>query len=199
MQKIDPLEFNKYYHIYNCGINGMDLFRENTDYKYFLNLYEKHIDPVVDTYAWCLMRNHFHLLIKIKEEEEIISFYNTASVRVETPTKQFSRLFSAYSQTFNKRYRRNGNLFERPFNRKHIDNEERFRQLVVFIHDNPTHHGFVSYTDEYPWSSYLTLISTKSTKLKRNEVIGWFGDIANFKAMHQNKIDVDGIEDWLEI
>lgn len=199
MHKIEPLEFGKFYHVYNCGVNGMDLFRENKDYTYFLTLYEKYIAPFVDTYAWSLMRNHFHLLIKIKEEKEISSFFNGSDVKIENTAKQFPRLFSAYAQNFNKRYQRNGNLFERPFIRNQIDDEIDLRQLVIFIHDNPIHHGFVSNLNEYFWSSYLTLISTKSTQLKRDEVINWFGDVANFKAMHKNKIDVDGIEDWLGI
>ena len=60
MQK---LEFGKYYHIYNRGINSCDLFVENENYEHFLRLYEKYINPIVDTYAWVLMKNHFHLLV----------------------------------------------------------------------------------------------------------------------------------------
>lgn len=65
------LENGKYYHIYNCGINGCNLFLDNHDYEHFLKLYRKFIDPLVDTYAWCLMKNHFHLLVRIKDLSEI--------------------------------------------------------------------------------------------------------------------------------
>ncbi len=76
MQKIEPLEHDKFYHIYNCGINSTDLFKEKSNYEYFLGLYDKYIYPVADTYSWCLMKNHFHLLVRIKEEEEIDVFNN---------------------------------------------------------------------------------------------------------------------------
>ena len=59
MQQIEPLNYGKFYHIYNRGINSCDLFREQTNYEYFLGLYDKHISPVADTYAWVLMKNHF--------------------------------------------------------------------------------------------------------------------------------------------
>lgn len=54
MQNLEPIENGKYYHIYNCGINGEDLFKENKDYERFLSLYDKYIVPVADTFAWCL-------------------------------------------------------------------------------------------------------------------------------------------------
>ncbi|WP_320017753.1 hypothetical protein [Labilibaculum manganireducens] len=66
-----PLEYDTYYHIYNRGIDGCNLYRETDDYKHFLKLYEKYIEPVADTFAWVLMPNHFHLLIRIKSEKEI--------------------------------------------------------------------------------------------------------------------------------
>ena len=67
MQKIEKLLLGKYYHIYNCGINGEDLFRNTDDYERFLRLYEKYIEPVAETFAWVLMKNHFHLMVKIKQ------------------------------------------------------------------------------------------------------------------------------------
>jgi len=66
-----PLEAGNFYHIYNRGIDGCDLFRCKSDYKRFLLLYDKYIPLIADTYAWVLMKNHFHLLVKIKEENEI--------------------------------------------------------------------------------------------------------------------------------
>ena len=71
MRKIDPLEYGRYYHIYNRGINGTDLFLANENYLWFIKLYKKYIDIIADTFAWCLMKNHFHFLVRIKEEEEV--------------------------------------------------------------------------------------------------------------------------------
>ena len=196
MQNIIPLEQKNFYHIYNCGINGENLFREEDNYKYFLQLYDKHINPVADTYAWCLMKNHFHLLIKIKA---LTGFQNLSGLKIKPPHQYFSNLFNAYSKAINKRYNRHGSLFERPFKRKLIDSEEYLQTVVVYIHNNPINHGFVHHTADWPWSSYTTCLSSESTKLKRNEVIEMFDDVDNFKSVHQQNIELIEIERFLEI
>jgi hypothetical protein len=58
MSNAIPLEYGKYYHMYNRGNNSCELFREKANYKYFLLLYDKYIPLIADTYAWCLMKNH---------------------------------------------------------------------------------------------------------------------------------------------
>jgi len=106
--KDDKLLSGELYHIYNCGINGMDLFRESENYEHFLSLMDKFILPVAEIFPWVLMQNHFHLLVRIK---------------IPNPNLHFSHLFNAYSKYFNKRYTRQGVLSKRRFKRKHIDNE----------------------------------------------------------------------------
>lgn len=69
--KIERIEFGGYYHIFNRGNNGINLFFENDNYRYFMQLYDRYIFPIADTYAWCLLKNHFHFLIRIKEVDEI--------------------------------------------------------------------------------------------------------------------------------
>ncbi|HNX55348.1 MAG TPA: hypothetical protein PKO30_07175 [Prolixibacteraceae bacterium] len=73
------------------------------------------------------------------------------------------------------------------------------KQVILYIHNNPVHHGFCDHPVEYPWSSYLTCISIKPTKLHREQVIGWFDNQANFKYMHNQKVQVERIEQWLKI
>ena len=116
MPAIQPLENGKYYHIYNSGINSDILFKENSNYEYFLKLYDLHIEPMAETYAWCLMKNHFNFLIRIKDVEEI------KTENKILPSQSFSNLFNAYTKAFNKKYNRHGALFERPFQRKSIEN-----------------------------------------------------------------------------
>ena len=62
-----PLESGKYYHIYNRGINGTNLFFEERNYLYFLQKYSFYMSDILDTYAYCLLGNHFHLLVRVKE------------------------------------------------------------------------------------------------------------------------------------
>ena len=225
--KDDKLLSGEFYHIYNCGINGMDLFRESENYNHFLGLMDKYILPVAEIFAWVLMRNHFHLLVRIREnitykysladldpendfwfdehkwetidlsscEVDLSSCEANESVnlpqtiKIPNPNLHFSHLFNAYSKYFNKRYTRHGGLFECRFERKHIDNERFLKWMVLYIQNNPVLHRFCKNPFEYPWSSYLTCISIKPTRLKRGAVLGWFDSEANFKNIHNEKIE----------
>jgi len=113
------------------------------------------------------------------------------------PSKQFSHLFNAYSQAFNKRYNRTGSLFEKPFERKRIASINYFQRIVFYIHNNPVHHGFCERIQDYPWSSYGTFISQKPTKLKRNEIIKSFDSLENFIAFHSIQQDLESINTLL--
>src|SRR5262245_31110300 len=66
-----PLLYNTYYHIYNRGVNGENLFFEERNYDLFLRLYEKHLSLVTDLFAYCLLKNHFHLSLRVKAEDEM--------------------------------------------------------------------------------------------------------------------------------
>lgn len=207
---MEELSFGNYYHIYNRGINSCNLFKEKENYEYFLQLYDHYITPVADTFAWVLMPNHFHFLVRIKERDEIMfssshssshltGFRNLSGVKpgLKPPHQYFSNLFNAYTKAINKRFFRHGTLFERPFQRKKIDHIIYLKQAILYIHNNPIHHGFREQSMDYPWSSYLTCVSLKPTKLHRESVIGWFDNEANFKFSHNQKIEIERIEDWL--
>ena len=198
MQKIEPLKVGKYYHIFNRGIDSCNLFKDAENYEYFLRLYDQYISPIAETFAWVLMPNHFHILVRIKDENEISTgFENLSGLKLTPPHQHFSNLFNAYSKAINKRFLRHGALFERPFKRKLIDNVEYLKQVLLYIHNNPVHHGFTEHAMDYPWSSYLTCISIKPTKLQRESVIGWFDNMANFKYLHNQNLETKQIEDWL--
>jgi REP element-mobilizing transposase RayT len=68
MQTLTPLEPGECYHIYNRGINRMNIFMEERNFAYFMRLYAKHIDPVAVTFAYCLLPNHFHFLVRMRTE-----------------------------------------------------------------------------------------------------------------------------------
>ncbi len=107
---------------------------------------------------------------------------------------QFGHLFNSYTKAFNKKYNRTGSLFESPFRRKEITNENYFKYLIYYIHHNPVHHNFVDDMIEYPWSSYLTILSPKKTRLKRQEVIEWFDDLDNFKYFHKQQHELNNLK-----
>jgi putative transposase len=147
-----------------------------------MKLYEAHINPIAETYAWRLMKNHFHFLIKIKEETG------------KSPHQSFSNLFNAYTKAINKRYNRHSSLFQRTFKRKLVDNEAYLKNLILYIHNNPVNHGICQDAMDYAWSSYLTCVSDKATNLKKDEVLDLFADVENFKVAHKFRINLPDLE-----
>ena len=199
--KLQPIIPGQFFHIYNRGINGTDLFMENDNYTYFLNLYDKYIGPIADTYSWCLMKNHVHVLVYIKKDNEInpeeLSYKTVSKPRKISASIQFGHLFNAYCQAFNKRFKRTGSLFESPFERKLVNNDVYFKKLIYYIHYNPVHHRFTDIVSDYPWSSYYTVLSQKKSKLKRMELIERFENIENFKIYHSQYQNLEDIRDLM--
>ena len=175
MKKIDyyiPLYKNKLFHIYNRGNGNENIFYNNENYYYFLKQYDKYLTESVDTFAYCLLTNHFHLLVRIKIDDP------------ETVSENFRKFFISYSMSINKQEKRRGNLFQRGFKRKIIDDERYFYAAVYYIHANPVHHGLVNNMREYNFSSFKSLVGNRKTKLRRDEVLKWFGGKKNFIDYH---------------
>lgn len=170
--KLEILENNKIYHIYNRGINSEIIFLSDENKRYFLKLFLKHTQNIVETFAYCLMDNHFHFVIKVNNEKKV--------------TQAFSNLFNAYAKAFNKQNHRTGSLFEKHFKRIQIVNDEYLKNVIQYIHLNPKHHLDVNYKN-FIFSSYQTILSDKPTNLLRNEIIKLFENIDNFIYCHDFK------------
>jgi hypothetical protein len=190
-----PLEYGQCYHIYNRGNNGENLFFEERNYPYFLKHYAYHILPVAQTYAYCLLRNHFHVLVRIRTEEEQQTLRVSETLRVSqavfepsSPSQQFGNLFNAYAKAINKAYERTGSLFENPFGRVPVTSESYLVYLVTYIHQNPQKHGFVTDFRAWPYSSYHAVVSQQPTRLERDEVLAWFQGSAAFEDAHRRMV-----------
>lgn len=196
MKTFAPLQPGIYYHIFNKGNNGEDLFREVRNYSYFLTLYIKYILPIADTYAYCLLKNHFHLLVRIKEEDQYLSFQNfdnkgklhLPDKDYFNPSKNFSNLFNAYTKAINKNYQRTGSLFEERFDRIPVTRDAYFLELIFYIHFNPQKHRLISDFRKWKWSSYQALIKNGDTHLMRDEVIELFGSKNAFEEFHRRMV-----------
>lgn len=138
-----------FYHIYNHANGDENLFRSDENYHFFLRQWAKYIEPVAESYAYCLMPNHFHFLIRTKY---LVSPFQPPFGKFETfqklISKQFSNLFSSYTQAFNKMYGRRGSLFIPNFKHKEIDSDAYLTAIISSIHRNPIHHGFCETLDE---------------------------------------------------
>ncbi|MCX6120396.1 MAG: transposase [Ignavibacteriales bacterium] len=175
------LEQGKYYHIYNRGNNRENLFYENRNYDYFLQQYTKHIVPIAETFAYCLMKNHFHVLVRIKDDRLDKS---QRLVKSSLVTNKFRNFFISYAKAINKAYGQTGALFQRPFGRREVTSNEYFAWLVHYIHFNPQKHGFVKNFQTYLYSSYSIIHSGQSNVVDRDKVLEWFGGKEAFIEFH---------------
>ena len=185
---------DKYYPIFNHANGKEDLFVNDGNYHFFLKRYVNFIDPIADTFAYCLMPNHFHFAIRIKSEEEIerIQFLKRSKLLKNSKyiSKQFSNLFSSYTQAFNKQQNRMGSLFIPSFKRKCIDSDAYFSKIIHYVHYNLVHHGFVEGVGDWKHSSFEAILSKKASRINREEVLSWFGGVDGFLKLHQKEIDV---------
>jgi REP element-mobilizing transposase RayT len=186
MKKLLPLKSGNYYHIYNRGNNRGDIFFEDRNYRYFLERYIKYIVPMADTYAYCLLKNHFHFLLRIKtpEQQQTQTFEVSKTSKVLDPSQQFSNFFNSYAKAINKAYDRTGSLFENRFGRILIDSDRYLAYLVVYIHRNPQKHGFTDDFRTYYYSSYRGIRYQKPSRVKTKQVLEWFGNYDCFDRYH---------------
>ncbi len=128
-----------FYHVYNRGLNKELLFRDSHDYHKLLST----ISDLLNRrewiiYAYCLMPNHYHFLV---EEKQL------------PVSKLISRIFTSYSQYFNRKYKRTGPLFQDRFKSKIIQKNTYFLELSRYIHCNPVKAGLAKQPQDYLFSS----------------------------------------------
>lgn len=203
-----PLLPQTIYHIYNHANGKENLFANHNNYLFFLQRYNYFIHPIAETYAYCLMPNHIHFMVGIKNEKDLqqANIYFQKSKGVDEKnlkllsdgdypafiSKTFGNLFSSYSQAFNKQQNRKGSLFIPNFKRKIVDNTAYYSKLIFYIHNNPVHHQFVTAMEDWKFSSYQSYLMDKKTKVEREKVLEWFGSLQEFKNFHSSeKLDIN--------
>lgn len=193
------------YHVYNRSDKPGPLFQTEDDLDFFMGKYKLYLGPYVDTFAWCLLEDRFHLCLGIRSMADITEavldqpeferttaqhqFLDALPAERDVHTlveRQFLRLFTAYATMFNKRLGRSGNLFRQPFGHMEIP-EKALPWLLYYLHvDTVRAAGWPDFK-EYPWSSYALLASRRPTYLRKKEVIKWFGGMEEFLAFHEQK------------
>ena len=211
---MQPLVPSTTYHIFNHANGFENVFREEENYRFFLEKYRLYISPVAETFAYCLMPNHFHLVVRIRKREVIealirnksnfsfskVSNFGKAEKPIEIDkidevdmekflSKQFANFFSSYTQSFNKMYKRMGSLFIKNFKREMIANREHFVNAVVYTHRNPIHHGFCSTFTGWGYSSYLEIADRKSDVVAVEKTLKIFGSTVHFEQLHLENLE----------
>mgnify|MGYP000987296810 FL=1 len=186
-----PLMPGHVYHLYNHAVGSENLFREDANYSYFLERYRKYISPVCRTFSYALMPNHFHLLVQVRQMEDIVPLAQPLKILTSLNEgaayvmQQFSNLCNAYAKAYNKKYNRRGALFVDYIRRKMVDNTHYFQQVVLYHHYNPVKHGFCDKPYDYRFTSFSAYYNNQPSLLEREVVIGRFGGLAAFIARHE--------------
>jgi putative transposase len=192
-----PLSPTGIYHVLSRAIGDEKLFREEDNYRFFLDRFQKYISPIANIYSYCLLPNHFHFLLQIKEEEDIKKYYElikpvrpfSYNIISDFAMERFSNLLNSYCKAYNKRHRRKGSLFIDYLRRVEIATEEQFCKTVFYIHKNPVHHGYCNTMQEWQWSSYNALLGSVATEMIcSDKTLKWFDDKSVFVNFHEQPI-----------
>lgn len=184
-----------YYHIYNRGVEKRRIFFDRGDYNTFLHYLSLYMTPIdelhkekpllrlnivknnlsdeIDIVAYCLMPNHFHLLVKQKSKDGI--------------TRLMRQITTGYSMYFNKRYNRQGHLFQGRFKAALVENEEHLLHLSRYIHLNPQDRG-VSLS-EFEWSSYLNYLGNKNEQWVNTKLILDYFTKSNYQGTYKQFVE----------
>lgn len=157
------------YHIYNRSNETLFYNREN--YLYFLQGVRKHIAPYADILAWCLMPNHFHIILTVKKSGVEISTSNFKE-GVQLLSKNIGTLLSSYTQAINKQQNRRGSLFAHNTHAKMLNDAKNdyLLECFMYIHQNPALAGLVEKIEDWKFSSYSDYIGIREGKLVNKEL-----------------------------
>ena len=148
----------EYYHIYNRGVNRRPIFFHDRNWSFFLRRLRKYfIADKADIIAYCLMPNHYHLLVRAKTD--------AFSHKVMQP------FATSYTKAINKEQSRVGALFQGRFKGKHIERDRYLLHLSRYIHRNPVDAGLVSMPADWVFSSYREYIGLRDGTLPKPDVI----------------------------
>ena len=195
------LEKNKLFHIYNQGNNREKIFYNERNYEYFLLKLKRYLLPYADILAWCLMPNHFHLMVYVRETEKYISKNeNSKNQKKRTLNDSIGILLRSYTRAVNKQEDRSGSLFRSGTKAVPVNNlkslmptlaitqntlllssilsEKQYPQICFnYIHLNPVRAKLVKKSIEWKYSSAQDFYGKPKNKLTNIEVAQDFVEI----------------------
>ncbi|MFQ5752911.1 MAG: transposase [bacterium] len=175
--------------------------------------WDKYLGAFLDVYAYCLLPTHYHFFTRVKEitSQDLSSFTKLPKFSKDVDNaenegaldvnrileNQFKNFLRSYALAFNKENSRTGSLFEKGFKRIRVDNSQYFTAVIHYIHNNPIHHHCTDSYEKWRFSSYNSILSNKSTKVKKEEILEWFGSAADFIECHLENIKYEKIDKFL--
>lgn len=192
-----PFVNGQFYHVYNRGSEKRRIFEDQRDFKRFLKtlIYYQYKGPKtkfsnylsnqgfqpkltqknVEIIAYCLIPNHFHLLIKQIQEGGI--------------TDMIKKISLSYTKYFNTKNNRVGPLFQGQFKAVLVETDEQLLHVSRYIHLNPLSALLVKKLKRYKWSSYEEYIDNKFNICSKNEILNFFGSHQSYKQFVSNQIE----------
>ncbi len=169
-----PLIAGKYYHLFNRGNNRDRLFYFDCNYDFFIKKYFYYMDPVAETFCYCLLPNHFHFLIRIKDSATDSRYVSN----------QLRKLFITYAMYINRQECRTGCIISKNFRRIEVNRDEYFISLVRYIHLNPIKHKITNDIYTYRYSTFYKILRNQINDFESAELINWFGGYSNLIEDH---------------
>lgn len=149
------------YHVFQRGNGGKDVFRDGMDYQRFLDELSRLHERGLKFYSYCLMPNHFHLLVQVGE----------------TPLSTLMQIALArYSQYFNFRRATFGSVFQPRYNANLIDSNAYLLQCLRYMHLNPVSAGLAADAQDWKWSGHRGLLGQADQLLEPGLALGLFSD-----------------------
>lgn len=142
------------YHLMERGIRRQAIYKEESDYQAFISILQSGLEKYgCILHAYCLMTNHFHMLLETGETDV---------------SKFMKHLAGCYARYFNQKYMYQGHLFEGRYKSILVKDDTYFLQTSRYIHLNPVKAGMVENPEDYPWSSYRTMLRMNSDKITQS-------------------------------
>ncbi|MBX9781891.1 MAG: hypothetical protein K2X48_01225 [Chitinophagaceae bacterium] len=202
-----PFHFHQHYHITFRSIDGIPLFKTINERSFFLEKWKRFTEMIFETWAYCLLSNHTHIIIQIKSQEQIIEALSqlmddSKSIAVkkflEQPSedlfqraveRQINSFMVSYANTYNNYSERKGGVFQQPFRRSLIADDAHLQQAVICTHANAQKHRLVKNFIDYPHHSYHSILNGNTTFVNVQAVLAFFGSRENFIQRHKDQID----------
>jgi len=188
----------QYYHLFNYSNGFENLFNKRNDYIFFLNKLFEYIHPVCRIFSFSLMPDQYRLVVQVRSSEELWEYFSKMEnhqinklpffidrLLEEKVSKAFSNMFNSYAQSYNKWNTRLGSLFRQNMRKEIIRSEEEFRNMIYSAHINPVELGLARKVENWPFSSYQSLVDNSETFLDKEFVLGIFGGLDLFIRYHQ--------------